>query len=62
MEEIKKPMYAYVKGGRYNFYRVKREQDEELKEINEEFETFNDLIQWVYQFSNLYSIPVQFYI
>jgi len=61
MEETKKPLYAYIKGNKYDTYKVYREADEELNEIKEEFEDFTSLISWVYQFSNINSIPIQFY-
>lgn len=61
MEEIKKPLYAYIKGDKYKTYKIYREEDEELKKINQEFDDFSSLIDYVYRFSNWYSIPIQFY-
>ena len=53
-------MYADIKGNRYNKYQIQFEGNSDLIAIEEEFETFDRLIEFVYQFSNTYTIPVQF--
>ena len=55
-------IYAYIKGDRYKTYKVYREGDEKFKEIDIEFETYEQLIEWCVRNSNYSSIPVQFYI
>ena len=61
MEE-KKVMYAYIKGERYKSYFVDFEGTEEIKAIHKEFESLEVLNEFVIQFSNYYSIPIQYYI
>ena len=57
----KKTLYVYVKGNRYNVYKVEREEDEEFMKIEKEFETFEDLMWFVVATSNTYSIPVRIF-
>ena len=54
-------IYAYIKGDRYDKYKVYREADKDFKEIDVEFETYEQLIEWCVNSSNNYDIPVQFY-
>lgn len=61
MEETKKPLYAYIKGNRYDTYKVYREADEELQEIEHTFGTYEGFINYVINFSNSTSTPIQFY-
>lgn len=61
MEKTKKPLYVYLKGTRYNTYKVYREETTDLIEIEHEFDTFDELINYVINFSNSLSIPIQFY-
>lgn len=58
---MKEPLYVYIKSDKYNEYKVVRDADEEVTQVNEIFETEEDMMQFVIDFSNYYSIPVQFY-
>ena len=59
--EDKKIMYAYIKGGRYTAYSVLYDGDEELNEIKKTFHTLEELQDFVINFSNYYSISIQYY-
>ena len=61
MEKIKAPLYAYIKGDRYDTYAVRRDEDKDTNEVKLEFETLEQLEKFVIEFSHYYSVPVQFY-
>ena len=54
-------LYAYIKGDRYSEYRVYMEENDNLKEVEQEFDTFEELIEFAVNFSHFYSVAIQFY-
>ena len=54
-------MYAYIKGSKYKKYSVDLKGNEVLKEVQQEFDTFDELMEFVMNFSNYYSVAIQFY-
>lgn len=54
-------MYAYIKGSRYKNYSVNFNGNEVLKEVKQEFDTFDELMEFIMNFSNYYSVAIQFY-
>lgn len=53
--------YAYIKSEKYENYHFSYEGDDDIKEIEEDFETIDNLLRFAYIFSNFNSIPIQFY-
>lgn len=60
--ENKDIMYAYIKNSRYKEYSVVFEGNDEIEQIRRTFDTLEDMLHFATQFSNYYSIPIQFYI
>lgn len=54
-------MYAYIKGSRYSQYSISFEGNEELIAFTQEFKTLEQMQKFIIEFSNCYSIPVQYY-
>lgn len=59
--ENERVVYAYIKGGRYDKYSISFEGNDELKAIEQDFETLEELTNFVINYSNYCSIPIQFY-
>lgn len=55
-------LYAYIKSDRYSGYRIIFEGNEDLKEIDLTFESMESMQEFIINFSNYNSIPVQYYI
>lgn len=60
-EKEKNVVYAYIVGKSYKHYMAYYEGSEEVKAFNKEFESYDALIEFVVNFSNYYSLPIQFY-
>lgn len=60
--ENKNIMYAYIKGARYKEYKAIFEGTEDIIAIEKEFDTLEELMHFTIQFSNYYSISIQYYI
>ena len=55
-------IYVYIKGDRYNCYSVQFEGNDIINAFQLTFDTIEQLTNYIMQFSNVYSIPVQYYI
>ncbi len=54
-------LIAYIKGNKYDSYKVVFEGNEEIKAFSKTFEDYEKFLDFVTAFSNYYSIKVQFY-
>ena len=54
-------LIAYIKGNKYDSYKAVFEGNEEIKAFSKTFEDYEEFLDFVTEFSNYYSIKVQFY-
>ena len=59
--KTRKIAYAYIKSNRYDKYSFRYDGDEEIKEVEKEFEEINQLMNFMIAFSDYYDIPIQIY-
>lgn len=59
--KIRKLGYAYIKGNRYGKYSFRYEGDDEIKEVEKEFEELEQLMNFIISFSDYYDVPIQIY-
>ena len=57
----KKVAYCYIKGDNYTKNQFHYDGDDLLNEVDLEYEDDVKMLLFVSNFSNIYSIPVQFY-
>lgn len=60
-EHSKEIAYCYLKGNNYDTYKLWYAGNDELKEIEKTFDNYDDMMRYICDFSNYYSIAIQFY-